>query len=123
MSITLRIVLIAASLLNCTWILLNIRKAKIKIEDSVFWIIFSGVLITMGIFPHIVAWGAQLVGVQAPVNFVFLSIIFILLVKIFRLSIRVSQLESKLQTFVQVYAIDRSRKQTPSRQKDAVSSH
>ena len=57
MTITLRIVLIVASILTCTWIIQRIRKAQIKIEDSVFWILFSGVLILMSIFPRLVEWG------------------------------------------------------------------
>ena len=76
MTITLRIVLIVASILTCTWIIQRIRKAQIKIEDSVFWILFSGVLILMSIFPRLVEWGTKLTGVQSPVNFVFLSILF-----------------------------------------------
>lgn len=39
MTITLRIVLLVASVLNCVWIILRIRKAQAKIEDSVFWIV------------------------------------------------------------------------------------
>lgn len=108
MTMTLRIVLVVVSILNCAWILLRIRKAQVKIEDSVFWILFSAMLILMSIFPGIITWGTEIVGVQSPVNFVFLAIIFVLLLKVFRLSIRVSQLESKLQTLVQRYAIDKA---------------
>lgn len=107
MTITLRIVLLIASVLNCVWIILRIRKSQAKIEDSVFWILFSGLLVCISIFPRIIEWGAAITGVYTPVNFVFLSIIFVLIVKLFRLSIKMSQIESRLQTFVQTYAIDR----------------
>lgn len=107
MTITLRILLIFSSALNCLWIIRRIRKSQAKIEDSVFWVLFSGLLVCISIFPQIIKWGASVTGVQTPVNFVFLVIIFVLILKIFRLSIKVSQLESKLQTFVQTYAIDK----------------
>ena len=107
MTITLRIVLLLVSVLNCAWIILRIRKSQAKIEDSVFWILFSGLLVCMSIFPQIIEWGAEVTGVYSPVNFVFLAIIFVLIVKLFRLSIKLSQVESKLQTFVQTYAIDK----------------
>ncbi len=107
MTITLRIVLLIASVLNCIWIILRIRKAQAKIEDSVFWILFSGFLVCISVFPQIIEWGAAVTGVYTPVNFVFLSIIFVLIVKLFRLSVKMSQIESKLQTFVQTYAIDK----------------
>lgn len=106
MTMVLRGVLIVASVLNCWWIIRRIQKAQAKIEDSVFWICFSGVLIVMSVFPELVIWGARVTGVQSPVNFVFLCIIFILMVKIFRLSVKVSLLESKLQGLAQRYGID-----------------
>ena len=107
MTLVLRLVLILASVLNCAWILSKIRKSQMKIEDSVFWILFSFLLVAMGFFPQIVEWGARLSGVQSPVNFVFLSIIFILILKMFRISMKISHVENKLQTFVQTYAIHR----------------
>ena len=67
MTITLRIVLLLASVLNCVWIILRIRKAQAKIEDAVFWILFSGLLVCMSIFPQIIEWGAAVTG---PCSFV-----------------------------------------------------
>lgn len=105
MTLTLRIILLVFSLISAAWIMINIRKSKVKIEDSVFWIFFSIFLIMLCIFPQIVVWGARITGVMSPVNFVFLAIIFVLIIKLFRMTIRVSQLDSKLQHFVQTVAI------------------
>ena len=85
MTVTLRIILLIASILNCAWIIQRIRKAQTRIEDSVFWILFSGLLIGMSLFPQVIEFGASITGVQSAVNFVFLSIIFVLMVKLFRL--------------------------------------
>lgn len=123
MSITLRIMLVVVSLLNCVWILMRIRKAQVKIEDSVFWILFSALLIFMSIFPGVIELGAKIIGVQSSVNFVFLAIIFIQLVKIFRLSVRISQLESRLQTLAQRYAIDQASEQKQKKDKEPISLH
>lgn len=106
MSVTLRIVLLVVSFLTCLWVIQRIRKSQVKIEDSVFWILFSVLLVGMSICPGLVTWGARIVGVQSASNFVFLAIIFVLLLKVFRMSIRISQLESKLQTFAQTYTIN-----------------
>jgi len=107
MTATLRIILLFASVLNCAWIIRRIRKSQAKIEDAVFWVLFSGILVCMSMFPQIVEWGAAVTGVKSTVNFVFLIIIFVLILKIFRLSVKISQMESKLQTFAQTYAIDK----------------
>ena len=106
MSATLRIILILGSIATCIWVLVRIRKAQVKIEDSVFWFLFSAILVLIGVFPGIVSWGADIIGVLAPVNFIFLVVIFVLIVKLFRLSIRISQLDSKVQTLTQKYALD-----------------
>ena len=60
----------------------------------------------MSIFPRLVEWGTKLTGVQSPVNFVFLSILFILIIKLFRMTIKISQIENKFQSFVQAYALN-----------------
>ncbi len=121
MTVTLRIILLIASILNCAWIIQRIRKAQTRIEDSVFWILFSGLLIGMSLFPQVIEFGASITGVQSAVNFVFLSIIFVLMVKLFRLSIKLSQIENKLQTFAQTYAIDKFQRKKQAENTDSLS--
>ena len=106
MSALLRILLIAASIFYCGWTLYRIYRAQVKIEDAIFWICLSGVLLIMSLFPELVILGTELTGVQSPVNFVFLCMIFILMVKLFHLSMKVSALENKLHELAQRYGID-----------------
>jgi hypothetical protein len=104
-SIGLRILLIVGSLATFIYLLTRIRKSQIKIEDSIFWIVMPIVLVIISIFPGIAEWAAKVIGIIAPVNFVFLAIIFILIIKVFSLSIRLSQTENKLQTLIQEFSI------------------
>lgn len=106
MSIQLRILLIIGSVATLIYFLLKIRKSKLRIEDGVFWIIFSFVMILLSLLPDVVSYAAELLGVISPVNFLFLAIIFVLLMRIFSLTLKISQLSSKLESFVQIYAID-----------------
>lgn len=96
MSGTLRIFLIIASLVTVAWILRKIRKLKVKMEDAIFWLIFSGILIVLAIFPEISYWFSRILGIESPANLVFLLVICLLLEKIFTLSIIMSQLEEKV---------------------------
>lgn len=79
-----------------------------QISDALYWIAFVVVLVVLSIFPKIAIIACDFVGVQSPVNFVFLAIIFLLLLKVFSLSVHISSLENKLQNFVQEYAIDKN---------------
>nr|WP_295277345.1 DUF2304 domain-containing protein [uncultured Blautia sp.] len=96
MSDTLKALLIVASVLTVAWILRKIRKNKVKMEDAIFWIFFAAILLVLAIFPEISFKLCQIFGIISPSNLVFLVIIFLLVEKIFTLSIIVSQLEDKI---------------------------
>lgn len=105
MTTILRIVLIIACFITCYYALHKIRKSQMQIEDSIFWILFSIILVLVSIFPGIAYFISDLLGIGAPVNFVFLAMIFILLFKVFTMSIRMSQLEYRIKNLVQQIAI------------------
>ena len=85
----------------------RIRQSKVKIEYTVFWIVFSSVLVIMGVFPGIFYKISRLIGFQSPINMVYLVIIFVLIVKAFFMTIQISQLENKIDSLTQKIAIDR----------------
>ena len=96
MSTTLRALLIFASLLTVIWILRQIRKFKVKMEDAIFWMFFAAILLVLAIVPELSFKLSELLGFMSPINLVFIVIIFLLVEKIFTLSIIVSQLEEKI---------------------------
>lgn len=110
MSIYLRVTLLVASIFTCMYITRKLRKSQIGIMDTTFWIAISVLFVLLSIFPGIAEWGAQLFGFIAPVNFIFLMVIFLLLLRCFLLTIRVSQLEDKLKNLVEELAIRENRK-------------
>lgn len=105
MSITLRVILCIASVLNCIYITRKLRKAQIQVMDTVFWIGMSALFIILSMFPQITAWISEGLGFQAPVNCIFLLMIFLLLIRCFLLSIRVSQMDDKLRNLTEELAI------------------
>ncbi|MEG0215756.1 MAG: DUF2304 domain-containing protein [Hungatella sp.] len=106
MSVMLRSVLILVSILTLLVMMQKIRQAKVQIEDSLFWLGFTIMLIVFSIAPQLVYWISDRIGTMAPSNFVFLFIIFLILVRLFKMTIRVSQLESSLKELIQKQALD-----------------
>lgn len=106
MSIMLRIVLLVVSLLTMLYIIRKIRKSKMKIETSLFWIFFALLCVIFAAFPGIAGFLSKVIGINSPVNFLFLFFIFLLLIKVFSLSIKVSRLENSLEEFARKVAID-----------------
>lgn len=66
MSTSLRILLLIAPVLVAAYTLRRIRKSKMQIEDSLYWIAFCAITVVLGIFPGIATWAADVLGVQSP---------------------------------------------------------
>ncbi len=102
----LRIVLFIASIITAFFVFRKIRKSQFVIEDTLFWILFCILLLVLSIFPRLSFFFAELLGFQAPVNFLFVVFIFLLVTKVFLLSVKLSKTETKLNELIQKFAIE-----------------
>lgn len=107
MTLTLRVVLVLVSLMTLLFVMRKVRSSKIRLEDSMAWILFSGVLFALSVFPGIFDFLAELAGVYSTVNFVFLFFIFVLLILCFSLNMKVSQMDTKIKELTQLLAIEK----------------
>lgn len=97
LTLTLRIFLIICSVLSFILCIRRIKQSKLKITNSVIWILGSIALIIMSIFYQGVEWISEKLGFVAPVNFVYLVIIAFLLIQTFIDNIRISTLNEKIK--------------------------
>ena len=107
MTLTLRIVLFLVSLLTLTFVIKRVRNSKVRLEDSIVWFLFAGVLFLLSIFPGVFSLLADIAGVYSTTNFVFLFFIFVLLIICFNLSMRISQADTKIKELTQLLAIEK----------------
>lgn len=107
MTLALRIALVLVSFLTLLYIIRKIRASKLRLEDSLFWLCFAVLLLVVSIFPGIFYLLSSIVGTMSVSNFVFLFFIFVLLIECFTLSVRVSQLDTKLRNLTQQLAIEK----------------
>ena len=113
MTLVFRLILIAASLLTTYYILKRIRQSKLQIEYAIFWLVFAGILVVFSLFPELIALFTRLVGMQLPVNFIFLFFIFVLMLKLFLTTIELSTLENKVKDLTQEIALlEKERQET-----------
>ena len=108
MSTTMRILLIAGSLLTAFYVLRRVRKSRMRTEDSVFWLVFSLVLVLMGVLPDLVTRLASRIGVMSAANLVFLIVIFLLIIKLFLMDQRISALQRQTVETAQSVAIQKT---------------
>jgi hypothetical protein len=108
MSFYLRILLIVFAVGFCIYVIRKIRKAQMKIEGAIYWIFLVSMLLLLSIFPDIGIHLANIIGIESPVNFIYLVIIFMALEKIFSLSVKSSQLEYQISILTAEIAIWRN---------------
>ncbi len=111
MSMAMRALLIAGSLLTALYVLRRVRKSRMRTEDSVFWLLFSLILVLMGLLPNAVSALARLIGVMSAANLVFLIVIFLLIIKLFLMDQRISALQRQVTDVVQAEAVRQRREE------------
>jgi hypothetical protein len=97
MSIILRIILIVLSIITFILCVTSIAKAKMRVANSVVWMLGGIILIIISIFPNLIIGLSNLIGIESPANFVFLVMIFFLLIELFSADKRISELNEKLK--------------------------
>ena len=111
MSAVFQVLLIFGAILMTYYILKRIRQSKLQIEYAIFWIVFSVILLVFSLFPFLVAMMTRAIGMELPVNFIFLFFILILILKAFFQTIETSELENKVRNLTQRLAIEEKDRQ------------
>ena len=101
MPLTLRLALIAITLIYILLILRSIRRKKMNVSFSIFWIIAGFILIIFAIVPNMVEAISKMLGFEAPSNMLFVLTIFIAFYLIFNLTTIISQENKKNVLLVQ----------------------
>ena len=82
-----------------------VRKSKMELKYALAWFLVGGIVLIFDIFPQLLSWLANLMGVGIPVNMLFfMGFVFALLI-IFSLSFSVSRLSGKVKRMAQEIAL------------------
>ena len=107
MSIALRIILLISAIIVAVFMLRNVKRSKMRIEDTLFWVILTVIVLILGIFPQIVGFFSTALGFASEQNFVFVFFIFVALMNGYFTSRANSDLETKVKELTQQIALDR----------------
>lgn len=114
MTMTLRVLLILVSVATMFLMMRKIRQSKVQIESAIFWIVLALVLVVFSIFPGVADFAAHCLGIYSTANFLFLFAIFVLIVRVFYMTIHISQLETRIKELVQHMALEEKARQEES---------
>lgn len=119
MPISQRVVLILGALLTFIYFISGIRKNRMKINHSIFWIVFGLVLLLLAFVPGALFGLSKLLGFQSPSNLVYLIVIFLLMLKLFTTTLRLSRLSEQVAALTQEMAIRKLEEEESARQDKA----
>ena len=106
MSLPLRIILIVISLLFVSLVFYTVNRKHMQLSDSLVWLLVSFLMIVLAFFPRLGIWLARLVGIETPVNFIYLVGIVVLLVLVFHLTVQHSKAKQQVIAIIQEISIE-----------------
>lgn len=89
-------------------VLAQVRNQNMKEKYAALWLIVSALIIVLVIFPNLLLFFADLVGVASPVNLLFLLSIIMLIGVTLHLTLELSQLGERTRTLAEEVAILRA---------------
>lgn len=105
MSFSLRVFLLFCAAVVLVFVFRKIRKSEFEISDSIFWLLFVALLTIFALLPQIAYVLSRILGFVSPSNFVFLTVIAILLIRLFSLNAEVAHLRAKVNGLIQEIAL------------------
>lgn len=78
MNTVLQLCLLIGSITVLIFVVNNVIKNKINIKYAIVWIIWGVSMVIISAFPSIMYFLASLIGIETPVNAVFLIMMFLL---------------------------------------------
>jgi len=105
-----RIFLITGALSTLVYFIRKIRRSKIKINHSIFWMVFGLILLSLAAIPESFFWISYLLGFQSPANLLYVLVIFLMVIKLFTTTMRLSKLSEQVEALAQelaIYQLDR----------------
>lgn len=82
-----------------------LRRQRLREKYAVIWVVVVGATLTLAIFPGLLSWAADALGVQVPANLLFFGAIMLLLVISIQLSYEIGRLEERTRTLAEEVAL------------------
>lgn len=105
MGIKLQLFLIIFSLIFGLFVYIQISRKKLNLEYSIMWFLFAILMIISALFPGIISFLCNLVGIKEESNMVFLFGFIILIFIVLHLTEIISKQNNKITTLVQELSI------------------
>lgn len=107
MSVKLQILIVLVCVLFFGYVANLLRKKKIDFRYALGWIALELIILVLAIFPDLLVWISNKVGIADPVNMLFFFGLCLSLCMIFVLSVSLSHANERVKKLAQELAITR----------------
>jgi len=102
---TAQILGIVAALLTFVFVFWMLRRGSLQEKYAVLWLGVSGAALVLAIFPGLLRWVTDLLGVETPSNLLFFVTIVLLILVAVQLSYELSRHEARIRRLAEEVAL------------------
>ena len=102
---TAQILGVIAALLTFVFVFWMLRRGSLQEKYAVLWLAVSGVALVLAIFPGILRWITDVLGVETPSNLLFFVTIVLLILVAVQLSYELSRHEARIRRLAEEVAL------------------
>jgi len=96
---------VVAALLTFVFVFWMLRRGSLQEKYAVLWLGVSGVALILAIFPGLLRWITNVLGVETPSNLLFFVTIVLLILVSIQLSFELSRHEAKIRRLAEEVAL------------------
>jgi hypothetical protein len=105
MNVTSYIFGILAALFVLVVVIEMLRRRRLRERHAIWWLLAGLFALLVGVFPQILRWAADLVGIEIPINLVFFVCLIILFLVCLQHSSELTKIESQNRALVEQFAL------------------
>ena len=102
---TASILAVVASVLTFIFVFSLLRRGVLREKYAVLWLLTSGIAFVLAIFPPLLRWISELLGVQTPSNLLFFATTVLLVLVSVQLSYELSRHEMRIRRLAEEVAL------------------
>jgi hypothetical protein len=102
---TAQILGVIAALLTFVFVFWMLRRGSLQEKYAVLWLGVSGVALVLAIFPGLLRWITDVLGVETPSNLLFFVTIVLLILVAVQLSYELSRHEARIRRLAEEVAL------------------
>lgn len=102
---TATILAIVTSLITLLFIVDLLRRGVLKEKYAALWLIVAGTALILSIFPGLLRWFTDLIGIEVPSNLLFFATIVVLVLVAVQLSYELSRHEAQIRRLAEEVAL------------------